>query len=232
MFLNRFLSMSAVASRRKSVDEIKGGFVKVNGVIVLDPAYKVSDKDVVTYKGKKVEPKNYVYILLNKPERYISAVSDGHGMPHVMELIKLRNKAGLYPVGRLDMNSTGVLVITNDGDFAQQLAHPKYEVSKVYEAVLDQDFDPEHFKKLLKGIHLKDGMTKVDRVFYAKKTSRKKISVELHSGKNRIVRRLFKALGYNVIKLDRYKYAGLSKRGLSRGEWRYLTQKEIDSLKK
>jgi 23S rRNA pseudouridine2605 synthase len=231
MFLNKFLSLSGITSRRKAVDEIKAGRVMVNSEIIRDPSYKVKEGDSVAYKGKKIGPEKHIYILLNKPEGYITAVSDVHGRQHVMDLIKRSDKTRLFPIGRLDKNTTGLLLITNDGDLGQKLAHPKYEVSKVYEVVLDQEFNSALFPKLLKGVRLKDGVTKVDRVFYTKKPNRKKVSIEIHSGKNRIVRRLFKALGYNVVKLDRVKYAGLSKRGIKRGEWRYLSDVEVKQLK-
>ena len=203
MFLNKFLSLSGITSRRKAVDEIKRGYVTVNNKIVKDPAYLVKEGDIVKYKEKKVEPEKHLYILLNKPEGYLTTLSDINGRKNVMELINIKDKTRIYPVGRLDKETTGLLLITNDGDLTQHLAHPKYGVPKLYEVVLDQEFDSSNFAKLLKGLHLKDGVTKADRVFYTKKPSRKKVSIEIHSGKNRIVRRLFKALGYNVIKLDR-----------------------------
>lgn len=231
MFLNKFLASSGVASRRKAVEEIKSGVVTVNNEVVKDPAYQVKTTDKVKYKNRIVKPQSFVYILLNKPAGYITTLSDPFERNTVMDLIKFKGKARIYPVGRLDKETTGLLLLTNDGDLAQNLAHPKYEVSKLYEVVLDQDFDSAHFAKLLKGVSLKDGKTSVDKVYYTKRPSLKKVTVELHSGKNRIVRRLFKELGYNVVKLDRSMYAGISKRGLSKGEWRYLTSKEIDSLK-
>ena len=231
MFLNKFLSQSGISSRRKAVNEIKNGYVSVNGHVIKDPAFRVKESDTVTYKGKKIQQEKHIYILLNKPEGYITAVSDTHGHKHVMDLIDLRGKVRLFPVGRLDKDSTGLLLITNDGDLAQKLAHPKYEISKLYEVVLDQNFDSEFFAKLLQGIKLKDGISKADKIFYTKRSSRKKISIEIHSGKNRVVRRLFKSLGYNVVKLDRVEYATLSKRGLNKGEWRYLTGEEVKKLK-
>ena len=231
MFLNKFLSLSGITSRRKAVDEIKSGYVTVNDQIVKDPVYTVKKGDIVKYKDKKIGPEKHLYIILNKPTGYLTTLSDINGRQNVMELIKLKNKTRVYPVGRLDKDTTGLLFITNDGDLAQHLSHPKYEVSKLYEVVLDQEFDSSNFAKLLKGIHLKDGITKADKVFYTKKPNRKKVSIELHSGKNRIVRRLFKALGYNVIKLDRTRYAGLVKRGLPKGKWRFLTEEEIVNLK-
>lgn len=231
MFLNKFLASSGVASRRKAVEEIKSGLVTVNNEVVIDPAYQVKDSDKVKYKSRIVKPQSYVYILLNKPAGYLTTLSDPLARNTIMELIKFKGKARIYPVGRLDKETTGLLLLTNDGDLAQCLAHPKYEVSKLYEVVLDQEFSSANFAKLLKGVSLKDGTTKVDKVYYTKRPNLKKVSVELHSGKNRIVRRLFKALGYNVVKLDRVLYAGISKRGLPKGEWRYLTSKEIGSLK-
>lgn len=233
MVLNRFLAMAGVCSRRKAVAEIEAGIVKVNDIVVKDPAYKVQAKDRVLYKDKSIVLEEKEYIVLNKPEGFVTTVSDEMNRATVMDLLQDKRlyKKRLFPVGRLDLHTTGLLLMTNDGALAQQLAHPKFQVSKTYKAVLDQDLTSEDFEKIKAGIKLEDGFVRVDKLFFAKRPNRKKIIVEIHSGKNRIVRRIFKALGYNVTELERIGYAGLTKQALPKGCWRFLNKKEIGMLK-
>lgn len=233
MVLNRFLAMSGICSRRKASDEIKAGIVKVNDIVIKDPAYKVQPKDRVLYKDRSVAIEDKLYIVLNKPEGFVTTVSDEMNRPTVLDILKTKAlKKRLFPVGRLDMHTTGLILMTNDGALAQKLSHPKFQISKTYKAVLDQDLTSEDFDKIKAGLKLEDGFVRVDKIFFAKRPNRKKLIVEIHSGKNRIVRRIFKALGYNVTELERIGYAGLTKQALPKGCWRFLDKKEVTMLKK
>ena len=206
--------------------------VKVNGELITEPGHKVSDKDDIRVNGKKVFlSKSLVYILLNKPKDYITTTDDPQGRKTVLDLIKRATTERVYPVGRLDRNTSGVLLLTNDGDMAQTLSHPKHDIKKVYEATLDRDFTKADFEKLLHGLTLEDGFVKPDALGYADATNKAVIGIEIHSGRNRIVRRLFEALGYDVKNLDRVMYAGLTKKNVPRGKWRLLTEKEIRLMK-
>lgn len=229
--LNKYLAIAGVASRRETVELIKEGHVTVNDELVTDPSYKVKSGDKVKYKDKIVKPEQKVYLLLNKPKGYITTVSDERGRRTVIDLVSDAGKYRLYPVGRLDRDTTGLLVITNDGDLAQKLSHPKYEVPKRYYAVLDKDLEVADFQKIKKGLHLPDGKIKVDKIFYVPNKPKNHVNVELHSGKNRIVKRIFLHVGYKVTKLDRTMYANLAKKDLPVGKWRHLTKEEIESLK-
>ena len=230
--LNKYLAHAGVCSRRNAVELIKDGFVKVNNRTVKKPEFLVSDADVVTVRGKKVSAEDKLYILLNKPKGYMTTVSDDLGRQTVMDLVAQYKKLRLYPVGRLDRNTSGLLLLTNDGDLAQKLSHPRYQISKGYHATLEKPLSETDRKRFLSGIRLPDGMVKFDRMSHALGPKKNQVRVTLHSGKNRVVRRMFEALGYNVKKLDRVQYATLSKRGLPIGLWRKLSRKEIDQLKK
>ncbi len=232
MPLNKFLAHCGVSSRREAVEYIKGEKVKVNGVVVKEPAFKVSEKDEVVYNGKKLfVTKNLVYILLNKPKDYITTTDDPQGRKTVLQLTKMATTERIYPVGRLDRNTSGVLLLTNDGELTQKLSHPSYQVTKVYEAKLDKPLAKADFEKILTGIQLEDGEIKADTLAYADHLDKSVIGIEIHSGKNRIVRRIFEHLGYDVKGLDRVMYATLTKKNVERGKWRFLNEKEIRQLK-
>jgi len=230
MFLSKYLALSGVCSRRKAAELIKEGAINVNGSMQTNPAYEVQQNDVVTYGDKVITVEKKVYILLNKPKGYVTTASDEFGRKMVMDLVNDANAERLYPVGRLDKDTTGLLIITNDGDLAQSLAHPSYEVSKRYNVTLDKNITKEDMQRCLEGVELEDGIASVDVITYGKSGDRNKVTVELHSGKNRIIRRLFEALGYTVVALDRVSYAGLTLKGLACGAWRYLTDQEIAML--
>ncbi len=232
MPLNKFLAHCGIASRREAVDIIKEGKVKVNGNVVAEPPFKVTDKDEVVFNGKRISPiRNLVYILLNKPKDYITTTSDPAERKTVLQLIKSATNERVYPVGRLDRNTSGVLLMTNDGDLTQQLTHPSYNVKKIYEAKLDKPLTKHHFTQILDGITLEDGTIHADALAYADDKDKAVVGIEMHSGRNRIVRRIFEHLGYEVKSLDRVMYAGLTKKNVERGKWRYLNEKEIRNLK-
>jgi len=204
----------------------------VNDVVITEPGFKVAPNDVVFYLGKKILPeRNLVYILLNKPKDYITTLDDPQGRKTVLDLLKGVASERVYPVGRLDRNTTGVLLITNDGDLAQKLSHPSNEVKKVYEVKLDKPLSKVDFEKILKGLNMEDGLVKADALAYADPKDKSIIGIELHSGKNRIVRRMFEFLGYDVKNLDRVMFANLTKKNVERGKWRMLNEKEIRLLK-
>lgn len=229
MPLNKYLAHSGVCARRKSAELIYRGTVTINGVVVREPGYRIKPADVVKIGTKVVKPQKKIYLLLNKPGGYITAHVDERGRPTVMELVKGAAKERLHAIGRLDFNTTGLLVITSDGDLTQRLAHPQYEVHKTYQVRLDKPLQGSDIQKMRKGIDLQDGKVTVDHVM---QLGRQKAKVVIHSGKYRIIRRLFKKLGYNVLTLDRVNYAGLTKKGLKEGSWRYLSRKEVEALKK
>jgi 23S rRNA pseudouridine2605 synthase len=232
MPLNKFLAHCGVASRREAVELIKAGKVKVNGQAVTEPAHKVAGTDEVKYNGKKLfVTKNLVYILLNKPKDYITTTDDPQGRKTVLDLIKQATAERVYPIGRLDRNTSGVLLLTNDGELTQRLSHPSYEIRKIYEAKLDRPLAKGDFEKIQKGLKLEDGPVTVDALGYVDSKDKSIIGIELHSGRNRIVRRIFEHLGYDVKGLDRVMYATLTKKNVERGKWRYLSEKEIRLLK-
>lgn len=232
MPLNKFLAHCGVSSRREAVDFIKAEKVKVNGVVIKEPAFKVSERDEVLYNGKKLfVTKNLVYILLNKPKDYITTTDDPQGRKTVLQLIKAATTERVYPIGRLDRNTSGVLLFTNDGELAQKLSHPSYNITKVYEAKLDKPLAKADFEKILSGIKLEDGEIKADSLAYADARDKSVIGIEVHSGRNRIVRRIFESLGYDVKGLDRVMYANLTKKNVERGKWRFLSEKEVRLLK-
>ena len=232
MPLNKYLAHCGVCSRREAVEHIKGEKVKVNGVVIKEPAFKVSEKDEVFYNGKKLfVTKNLVYILINKPKDYITTTDDPQGRKTVLQLIKAATTERVYPIGRLDRNTSGVLLMTNDGELTQKLSHPSYNITKVYEAKLDKALAKADFEKILNGLQLEDGEIKADSLAYADARDKSVIGIEIHSGRNRIVRRIFESLGYDVKGLDRVMYANLTKKNVERGKWRFLSEKEVRLLK-
>lgn len=232
MPLNKYLAHSGVCSRRDAADVVRSGKVKVNNQLITEPGHKVTTKDEVTVGGKKIYPtKDLVYILLNKPKDYITTTEDPQNRKTVLDLIQHATKERVYPVGRLDRNTSGVLLLTNDGELAQKLTHPSNEIKKVYAVSLDRPLDKKDFDQILKGIALEDGIAKVDSLGYTDTQDKTQIGVEIHSGKNRIVRRIFESLGYEVRNLDRVIFAGLTKKNVVRGKWRFLSEKEVRELK-
>ncbi|MEP6750732.1 MAG: pseudouridine synthase, partial [Bacteroidota bacterium] len=232
MPLNKYVAHSGICSRRDAADMIRKGEIRVNDIVVTEPGTKVSPKDTITIKGKKITPsKNLVYILLNKPKDYITTLDDPEGRKTVLDLIKRATDERVYPVGRLDRNTSGVLLITNDGELAQTLSHPSNLIKKIYEVRLDKQLTKADFDKLLQGIELEDGFIMPDALGYTDPKDKTIIGIEIHSGRNRIVRRIFEKLGYDVRNLDRVTYAGLTKKNVQRGKWRMLTEKEVRILR-
>ncbi|MEO5682271.1 MAG: pseudouridine synthase [Chitinophagaceae bacterium] len=232
MPLNKYVAHSGICSRRDAADLIRKGDVTVNDVIIKEPGTKVSQKDTITIKGKKITPsKNLVYILLNKPKDYITTLDDPEGRKTVLDLIKRATDERVYPVGRLDRNTSGVLLITNDGDLAQTLSHPSNLIKKIYEVRLDKALTKADFDKLVQGLQLEDGFIAPDSLGYVDPKDKTIIGIEIHSGRNRIVRRIFEHLGYDVRNLDRVMYAGLTKKNVQRSKWRFLTEKEVRILR-
>ena len=232
MPLNKFIAHSGVAARREAADIVKQGKVKVNGSVVTEPGHKVSSKDDVRVNGKKIFlAKNLVYILLNKPKDYITTTDDPHGRKTVLDIIRKATPERIYPVGRLDRNTSGVLLLTNDGELSQKLTHPSNEVKKVYHVGLNKPLEKKDFDKILQGVTLEDGQASVDVLAYPDVKDKTQLGVEIHSGRNRIVRRIFESLGYDVKTLDRVVFAGLTKKNVDRGKWRFLSEKEIRDLK-
>ena len=228
--LNKYIANAGVCSRREADKLIVAGEIAVNGKIINELGYKVRPTDKVKYKGKVLSREKYVYVLLNKPKDFITTTDDPENRQTVMQLVAKACTERIYPVGRLDRNTTGLLLFTNDGDLAKKLSHPSHNVKKIYQVELDRSLNKEDFLKISEGLTLEDGPVKVDD-FAVLSDDRKTIGIEIHLGRNRIVRRLFEHLNYEVIKLDRVVYAGLTKKDLKRGNWRYLTQKEVIKLK-
>ncbi len=230
--LNKYLANAGIASRRESDKLIENGFVKVNGKVVTEVGTKVKRSDVVKFKNKVVGFEKHVYILLNKPKGVLTTAKDDRGRKTVLDFFKGKIEERIYPVGRLDKDSTGILLLTNDGDLTKKLTHPKYNKKKIYHIFLNKNLEKKDAEKLVEGIELEDGFMKFDTLAYPDPNSKKDIGVEIHSGRNRIIRRMFAELGYEVLKLDRVYFAGLTKKDLKRGRWRFLTQQEISILKK
>lgn len=232
MPVNKFIAHSGVCSRRDAATLVKEGKVMVNGETATDPGMKVSQADVVKVNGKKITPtKNFVYILLNKPKDYLTTLDDPQGRKTVLDLIKQATTERVYPIGRLDRNTSGVLLLTNDGELAQKLSHPKHEIKKVYEVRLDRALTKGDMDKIAEGITLEDGFVAPDVIAYADAKDKSIIGIEIHSGRNRIVRRIFEHLKYDVKALDRVMFAGLTKKNVQRGKWRFLNEKELRILK-
>ncbi len=232
MPLNKFIAHAGVAARRDAAEMVKKGLVKVNGKLVSEPGLKVSTADEIIVNGKKIFlQKNLVYILLNKPKDYITTTDDPQGRKTVLDLLRKMTSERIYPVGRLDRNTSGVLLFTNDGELAQKLTHPSNEIKKIYHATLNKPLDKKDFDAILKGLDLEDGKANVDLLAYSDIKDKTQIGIELHSGRNRIVRRIFEHLGYEVKNLDRVTFAGLTKKNVDRGKCRFLTEKEIRDLK-
>ncbi|MDO6433193.1 pseudouridine synthase [Flavitalea sp. BT771] len=230
--LNKYIAHGGICSRRDAAELIRLGKVEVNGKLVTEPGTKVSPDDFVKVNGKKVTiSRNFVYILLNKPKDYITTTDDPQGRKTVLDLIRQATTERVFPVGRLDRNTSGVLLLTNDGDLSQKLAHPKHEIKKIYHVSLDKPLTKADFDQIVTGVQLEDGLAHVDVLAYADPKDKTQVGLEIHSGRNRIVRRIFEHLGYDVRGLDRVMYAGLTKKNVQRGHWRLLTEKEIRILK-
>ena len=229
--LNRFIANSGVCSRREADTLIQAGVVTVNGEVVTELGTKVNiHDDDIRFNGERLKGEEKVYLIMNKPKGYVTTASDPHAEKTVIDLLK-GCSSRVYPVGRLDKNTTGVLLLTNDGEIAERLTHPSYDKKKIYQVSLDRALSEEDYHKILEGVSLTDGDVKADELEFIDANDKRKIGIEIHSGKNRIVRRIFDSLGYNVKALDRVYFAGLTKKGLKKGEWRYLTEGEINILK-
>ena len=230
--LNKYIAHGGICSRRDAAELIRLGKVEVNGKLVTEPGTKVSPEDLVKVNGKKITiSRNFVYILLNKPKDYITTTDDPQGRKTVLDLIRQATTERVFPIGRLDRNTSGVLLLTNDGDLSQKLAHPKHEIKKIYHVTLDKPLTKADFEQIVTGVQLEDGLAHVDVLAYADPKDKTQVGLEIHSGRNRIVRRIFEHLGYDVKGLDRVMYAGLTKKNVQRGHWRLLTEKEIRILK-
>ena len=229
--LNKFLANAGLCSRREADEFIQQGLVKVNGNVVTELGTKIGHADIVEYNDKPVVLESKCYILLNKPKDCVTTSDDPNGRTTVLDLVKGACEERIYPVGRLDRNTTGVLLLTNDGDLASKLTHPKYVKKKIYHVWTDKDIAEEDMQRIADGIELEDGEIHADAISYVTDTDRNQAGIEIHSGRNRIVRRIFESLGYHVTKLDRVYFAGLTKKNLPRGRWRYLTQEEVNFLK-
>lgn len=230
--LNKFIAHAGVCGRREAAELVKAGKITVNGDKIFEPGYKVSQADKVVVKGKEVFlQKNAVYILLNKPKDFITTANDPQGRKTVLDLIKGATPERVYPVGRLDRNTTGVLLLTNDGELAQKLTHPSFEVKKIYEVTLNKPVTKKNLDQIVSGVTLEDGFVAADSVGYADANDKHVVGIEIHSGRNRIVRRIFEHLGYDVKALDRVMFANLTKKNVERSKWRHLNEKEVRLLK-
>jgi len=232
MPLNKYIAHAGVCGRREAAELVKDGKVTVNGDKVFEPGYKVSQADKIVVKGKTVFlQKNLVYLLLNKPKDFITTANDPQGRKTVLDLVKGATPERVYPVGRLDRNTTGVLLLTNDGELAQKLTHPSFEVKKIYEVTLDKPVTKKDLDQIASGVTLEDGFVAADSVGYADPKTKNIVGIEIHSGRNRIVRRIFEHLGYDVKALDRVMFANLTKKNVERSKWRFLNEKEVRLLK-
>ncbi|WP_081951724.1 pseudouridine synthase [Porphyromonas sp. COT-239 OH1446] len=229
--LNKFLANAGVASRREADQLILKGEITVNGVVASELGMRVTPADEVVYQGKRVESEYKVYILLNKPKNCVTTSDDPECRLTVMDLVRNACSERIYPVGRLDRNTTGVLLITNDGELASKLTHPSYKKKKIYHVWLNKPVEMEHMQQIADGIELEDGPIHADAISYVKEDDLSQVGIEIHSGRNRIVRRIFEHLGYRVVKLDRVYFAGLTKKNLPRGRWRYLDEQEVNNLR-
>jgi len=231
MRLNRFIAHAGICSRREADTFIIAGSVEVNGKVVSEMGYKVLPGDSVKFDGRLLTPEKMEYVLLNKPKNFLTTTEDDKGRKTVMDLIRNASKSRLLPVGRLDRNTTGLLLFTNDGEMAARLTHPRYAVRKIYHVVLDRALKVSDLQQIEKGVDLDDGSISVDAISYITNATKREVGIEIHSGRNRIIRRIFEHLGYEVAKLDRVMFAGLTKKDLPRGQWRTLDSKEVSFLK-
>ena len=229
--LNKFLANAGVCSRREADEFITAGVVSVNGTVVTELGTKVKRTDEVKFHEQPVSIERKVYVLLNKPKDYVTTSDDPQNRKTVMDLVKNVCRERIYPVGRLDRNTTGVLLFTNDGELASKLTHPKFLKKKIYHVTTDKNVTAADMRQIAEGITLEDGEIRADAIDYASPTDKKQVGIEIHSGKNRIVRRIFEALGYRVVKLDRVLFAGLTKKNVRRGDWRFLTEQEVNMLR-
>lgn len=229
--LNKYLANAGICSRREADEFIQAGVVTVNGNVVTELGTKVLRSDEVKFHDQPVSLEKKVYVLLNKPKDTVTTSDDPQQRKTVMDLVKDACPERIYPVGRLDRNTTGVLLLTNDGDLASKLTHPKFLKKKVYHVTLDKNVAATDLQKIADGITLEDGEVHADAIEYADDQDKRQVGIEIHSGKNRIVRRIFESLGYRVVRLDRVQFAGLTKKNLRRGDWRFLTEKEVDMLR-
>lgn len=229
--LNKYLANAGVCSRREADEFIEAGLVKVNGEVISELGTKITRADEVMFNNQVVSLESKVYVLLNKPKGFVTTTDDPENRKTVMDLVKAACTERIYPVGRLDRGTTGVLLLTNDGDLASKLTHPKYEKRKIYQVWLDKPVAMEHMQMIADGMELEDGEIHADAISYVTEEDLSQVGIEIHSGRNRIVRRIFESLGYRVIKLDRVYFAGLTKKSLSRGKWRYLSEKEVNMLR-
>lgn len=229
--LNKFLSNAGVCSRREADEFIQAGVVQVNGQVVTELGTKITRQDKVLFKDQPVQIESKVYIILNKPKNCVTTSDDPQERLTVMDLVKNACQERIYPVGRLDRNTTGVLLLTNDGDLASKLTHPSFKKKKIYHVWLDKNVSVEDMEKIANGLELEDGEIHADAISYASEDDKSQVGIEIHSGRNRIVRRIFESLGYHVVKLDRVYFAGLTKKNLGRGKWRYLNEREVNALR-
>jgi len=230
MRLNRYLAHAGICSRRQADDYIKAGLVTVNGAVITEMGVKIKQTDDIRYNGERLASEKKIYILLNKPKGYVTSNDDELGRKTILELVQEAGPERVYPVGRLDRNTTGVILLTNDGDMAAKLTHPKYNKKKIYHVVLDKNLKTADLKTITEGITLEDGVIQPDAISIVGPDKKNEVGIEIHSGKNRIVRRIFEQLGYEIVRLDRVYFAGLTKKNLARGKWRFLNEKEINML--
>lgn len=230
--LNKYIAHAGVCSRRKAADLVKAGKIKVNGVVEKNPAIEVTDEDQIEYDGKLLKAvKEMVYLLVNKPKGVVTTMSDEAGRKTIWDMVKEKVSTRIFPVGRLDMYTTGLLLLTNDGDLTLRLSHPRHKVKKIYQVKLDRELEEKDKKAIEKGLELEDGLAMVDGISYIKGQDKTNVGIEIHMGKNRIVRRIFEHFDYSVVTLDRVYYAGLTKKDLPRGWSRFLDEEEIIMLK-
>ncbi|MCK5824370.1 MAG: rRNA pseudouridine synthase [Ichthyobacteriaceae bacterium] len=229
--LNKFIANAGICSRRDADKHIVAGSVTVNGKVVDSMGYRVMPNEEVKFDGTTIQSEKKVYLVLNKPKNFITTIDDTHGRRTVMDLLGGVGKERIYPVGRLDRNTTGVLMFTNDGEMTKRLTHPQYGVKKMYHVSLDSKLTQADLEKILEGVHLDDGTVFVDSLSYVNNAPKNEIGIEIHSGKNRVVRRIFESFGYEVTKLDRVTFASLTKKNIARGQWRFLTEEEVNFMK-
>jgi len=229
--LNKFIANAGICSWREADKLIEDGMIEVNGKVVTEMGFKIKRGDHVKYAGHSLKGETHRYVLLNKPKDFITTSKDPQNRKTVMNLVEKACRERIYPVGRLDRNTTGLLLFTNDGDMAKKLSHPSHGFKKIYHVFLDKNLKVPDMQKIVEGFELEDGLVKVDKIEYVSGATKSEIGLELHSGKNRIVRRIFEHLGYKVVKLDRVSFAGLTKKDLPRGRWRHLTEQEVNMLK-